>query len=231
MSTDPEKTTFGITVDRTPTPAVSMPNEKEFESHGSSNHPYSQKPAQDSSRPRSSDTLTDSPDHNPANPFSAFYAHPHARRSAEALDTGAKPQQTYLHPSAAAATTTPHKHAHAHVTESDVESGLNVPVSAATTQTNLSGMPSVCIAPSKECAMWPSRQTLLQQRKAEKRSRRRCDLFGSLTKRQKLLVQILIALVVVGAAVGVGVGISRAVGGGVWSGNGQTKQLPQDHDN
>ena len=42
-------------------------------------------------------------------------------------------------------------------------------------------------------------------------------------------VYLAIALFVVAAAVGLGVGISRAVGGGVWSGNGQSKQIPANN--
>jgi len=50
--------------------------------------------------------------------------------------------------------------------------------------------------------------------------------FSELTKKQKLWVKIFIALFVLAAAVGLGVGISRAVGGGVWAGNGHNKQIP-----
>jgi hypothetical protein len=38
--------------------------------------------------------------------------------------------------------------------------------------------------------------------------------------------KIIIALLVIGAAVGLGVGISRAVGGGVWAGDGRSKEIP-----
>ena len=45
-----------------------------------------------------------------------------------------------------------------------------------------------------------------------------------LTRRQRIWVKILIALIIVGAAVGIGVGVSRAVGSGVWKNiNSQTK--------
>ncbi|KAI9704136.1 MAG: hypothetical protein M1836_006997 [Candelina mexicana] len=50
------------------------------------------------------------------------------------------------------------------------------------------------------------------------KKQRRCNSMRNLTKKQKLWVQLLIALVIVATAVGIGVGISRAVGGGVVKG-------------
>jgi hypothetical protein len=66
---------------------------------------------------------------------------------------------------------------------------------------------------------------VLDQRKTTKRTRG-CKLFKNLTTKQRLWVKIIIALILVAAAVGLGVGISRAVGGGVWAGNGQNKEIP-----
>ena len=40
--------------------------------------------------------------------------------------------------------------------------------------------------------------------------------WSRLSKKQRILAHILIALIIVGGAVGIGVGISKAVGGGVW---------------
>jgi hypothetical protein len=82
------------------------------------------------------------------------------------------------------------------------------------------------IEPTKDCTMWPSRVALKAKAKEEK-AKRSWNPLVRLNKRQKLLAQIAIALLIVGAAVGIGVGVSRAVGGGVWSGNGQTKQIPK----
>ncbi|KAI9777746.1 MAG: hypothetical protein M1835_005162 [Candelina submexicana] len=50
------------------------------------------------------------------------------------------------------------------------------------------------------------------------KKQRRCHPMRNLTKKQKLWVQLLIALVIVATAVGIGVGISKAVGGGVVKG-------------
>lgn len=139
---------------------------------------------------------------DPTNPYSAFYKHPEARRS---LDANSAPQSK----------------THLGVTtyERDVEAG--VPLSAATTQqpkTSVDGR-------IKECTMWPSRQAVMDQRKTARRTRG-CAFFRNLTNKQRLWAKIVIALLVVAAAVGLGVGISRAVGGGVWAGQGKSKEIP-----
>lgn len=79
----------------------------------------------------------------------------------------------------------------------------------------------------KHCQMWPTKDELHAQAKHEKRQNG-CFCFRKLTRKQRLAAQILIALLVIGMAVGIGVGISRAVGGGVWAGEHQTKTIPQD---
>lgn len=72
--------------------------------------------------------------------------------------------------------------------------------------------------------MWPSRVTLQQRAIQEKRAKS-WNPMCRLTKKQKLAAQIIIALAIVGAAVGIGVGVSKAVHGGVWSGQGQSKPI------
>ncbi|KAH8731420.1 hypothetical protein GQ44DRAFT_327794 [Phaeosphaeriaceae sp. PMI808] len=139
-----------------------------------------------------------------SNPYSAFYKHPEARRS---MDASSAPQsKTRLDVSSL---------------ERDVEAGP--PLSAATTQQPKSSVDGRV----KECTMWPSRQAVIDQRKTYKRTRG-CNLFKNLTNKQRLWVKIIIALVVVAAAVGLGVGISRAVGGGVWAGQGRSKEIPHN---
>lgn len=139
-----------------------------------------------------------------SNPYSAFYKHPTARRS---LDASSAPQSK--------------THLDVITAERDIEAGL--PLSAATTQnpkTSVDGR-------VKECTMWPSRQAVMDQRKTYKRTRG-CNLFKNLTSKQRLWAKIIIALIVVAAAVGLGVGISRAVGGGVWAGQGRSKEIPHN---
>jgi hypothetical protein len=139
-----------------------------------------------------------------SNPYSAFYKHPEARRS---MDANSAPQSK--------------THLGIHAFERDMEAGL--PLSAATTQQPKSSVDGRV----KECTMWPSKQAVMDQRKTYKRSRG-CNLFKNLTSKQRLWAKIIIALIVVAAAVGLGVGISRAVGGGVWAGQGKSKEIPHN---
>lgn len=84
--------------------------------------------------------------------------------------------------------------------------------------------------------MWPSRQTLLQSRMAEKKRKRETkwcggcgpvkDYWATYTPRQKLLIKILLALLVVGAATAIGVGISIAVHAPVYANPNHTQQIP-----
>jgi hypothetical protein len=138
-----------------------------------------------------------------ANPFSAFYKHPEARRS---MDGSTQPSKTHLDVA---------------VYERDIEAGL--PLSAATTQN-----PKLSVdGRVKECTMWPSRQAMVEKKKLHQRARG-CNLFRGLTDKQRLWAKIAIALFVVAAAVALGVGISRAVGGGVWSVDGSNKKIPNN---
>lgn len=141
-----------------------------------------------------------------SNPYSAFYKHPDARRS---IDNVSAPQSK--------------THLQINTFEHDLEAG--VPLSAATTQQ----LPKVSVdgrvREVKECTMWPSRQAVLEKRKDHKR-KKGCTPFQGLSSKQRLWIKIIIALLVIGAAVGLGVGISRAVGGGVWAGDGKSKEIP-----
>jgi len=143
-----------------------------------------------------------------SNPYSAFYKHPDARRS---FDNASAPQSK--------------THLEINTFERDLEAGA--PLSAATTQQ----LPKVSVdgrvREVKECTMWPSRQAVLEKRKVHKRQKG-CNLFQGLNTKQRLWIKIIIALLVIGAAVGLGVGISRAVGGGVWAGDGKSKEIPHN---
>lgn len=135
-----------------------------------------------------------------SNPYSAFYKHPDARRSMDGASPTSKPTLQVS------------------VYERDTEAGH--PLSAATTQA-----PKVSVdGRVKECTMWPSRQTILERKKMNQRAKG-CNLFRSLSTKQRLWVKIFIALLVIAAAVGLGLGISKAVGGGIWKGRGQTTHI------
>ncbi|RYN24738.1 hypothetical protein AA0115_g7948 [Alternaria tenuissima] len=143
---------------------------------------------------------------DPSNPYSAFYKHPEAlRETRHSLNESAPQSKTHLGVG---------------VHEHDLEGG--VPLSVASTQ-----QPSKHSVDGrvKECTMWPTRQAVLDKRKSYQR-KRGCAFFRNLTNKQRMWAKIIIALLVIGAAVGLGVGISRAVGGGVWAGDGRSKEIP-----
>ena len=78
--------------------------------------------------------------------------------------------------------------------------------------------------PKKDCTVWPHQSTLKQRSKDMKR-RRGCMLFRRLTRKQRIIAQIVIAVLIVGAAIGIGIGVSKAVGAGVWKNNNQQSQI------
>lgn len=83
--------------------------------------------------------------------------------------------------------------------------------------------------------MWPSRQTLKQKKKEERKLKRdqrgfaACapvmNKWSTLSKKQRLLVKIAIAIFLVGIAVAIGVGISVAVKGDYYVSNGHSKDI------
>ncbi|KAK0261794.1 hypothetical protein LTR91_024446 [Friedmanniomyces endolithicus] len=89
----------------------------------------------------------------------------------------------------------------------------------------------VSVEHSKECTMWPSKQTLMQDKAAarQKKNSRKgyagCAparaWWAQFDRRHKLVMKVLIALFVVGAIVGICVGISVAVHGTYYSNSGQ----------
>lgn len=115
--------------------------------------------------------------------------------------------------------------------EKDLEAGVVTPLAAQDENPFTSKISVEC---NKECAMWPSRQTLVDKHKAEKRQRRgrkRCgcgpvvDFWARFNARQKLIIKIVIALLVVGAMIGIGVGISIAVNGTVYVSDDKSSQV------
>ncbi|KAK4971126.1 hypothetical protein LTR28_013796 [Elasticomyces elasticus] len=208
MSSD-EKTTFGATIDP---PSNAHPL---LRSNSQSDTPLTLTPTATRQSTIPTDITLNMP---PPNPHSPFYAHPCTRTSLEQLRNASK---THLDIYETAATP-------------DLEAGGGTYTPFASSTTDLPPHYSNGGA-AKECAVWPSKQTLKQQQLLERRRRRpcaRCYCCGFMqgwSKKQRLLFQLLIALFVVAAAVGLGVGISRAVGGGVWAGNSHTRPIPTDH--
>ena len=123
------------------------------------------------------------------------------------------------------------------VNEKDLESGVQTPLTAGG-EHPFAGKVSVDC--NKECRMWPSKQTLMQTRKAEKKKRRDqqwcggCgplhDFWARFTKRQKLFLKIALALFLLGVVVAIAVGITVAVNGTVYVSQGHQEQIPQPGD-
>jgi len=67
-----------------------------------------------------------------------------------------------------------------------------------------------------ECQMWPGQEHWRKKAKAAKVDRSRCGCMARMSKRNRLLVQLLIGLLIVGIGVAVGFGISKPLGAGVW---------------
>jgi len=70
-----------------------------------------------------------------------------------------------------------------------------------------------------DSAVWPGQKALKMKKKAMKVQRNKgslCGCMAGFSKKTRIWIKIVIALLVVGTAIGVGVGVSRAVGGGFW---------------
>ncbi|TKA27738.1 hypothetical protein B0A50_04839 [Salinomyces thailandicus] len=122
--------------------------------------------------------------------------------------------------------------------EKDLESGHVTPLTTADDENPFTS--KISVDRNVECRMWPSRQTLTQQKQAEKQKRRQIRGWAGCAplrqwwssrfdRRQRLWVKIAIALFLVGVAVALGVGISKAVHGTYYS-SGNGKQEVGDVD-
>ncbi|KAJ9158285.1 hypothetical protein NKR19_g3498 [Coniochaeta hoffmannii] len=76
-----------------------------------------------------------------------------------------------------------------------------------------------CTRGGPECQVWPGQDHWRRKAKAAKRQRRTCTCLSHLSKRNRIIVKILIGLLVIGVAVGVGVGISKPLGARIWHPN------------
>lgn len=68
---------------------------------------------------------------------------------------------------------------------------------------------------TNDCEMWPGKDHWKRKAKAAK-MKRSCNCLAHLSKRNRIIVKILIGLLIIGIAVGVGVGISKPLGAGIW---------------
>ncbi|RKU46020.1 hypothetical protein DL546_008276 [Coniochaeta pulveracea] len=132
--------------------------------------------------------------------------------SRETLNSNAPTEKDHRRPSDVSLPTT----AHANPFDSDIEAIIShaegpngVPLSTQSTRRG------------PNCQVWPSASDWKQKAKEQKMSGRKCNCLGHLSKRNRIIVKILIGLLIVGTAVGVGLGVSKSLGYGVWK--------PHDH--
>jgi len=96
------------------------------------------------------------------------------------------------------------------------ESKVNIKIYEQDLEAGSRIVPSSDISRTKtECTVWPGKRQLIEKRMKMERNRG-CNPMRNLSKKQKLWIKILIAMVIVGAAVGLGIGISKATGSGVF---------------
>ncbi|KAI4166806.1 MAG: hypothetical protein LQ343_007746 [Gyalolechia ehrenbergii] len=88
--------------------------------------------------------------------------------------------------------------------EKDLEKGITIHTNPVRSTQSLPSHPNNTHKPSLLC-------------KSEARNQRR-GCFPNLTKKQRIAVHMLIALLFVGAVTGLGVGVSKAMGTGIWKG-------------
>ena len=121
--------------------------------------------------------------------------------------------------------------------EKDLEAGVQTPLQPGEPFTG-----KVSVDCNKECKMWPSKQTLMQSKMAEKKRKRNdkicggctgpvMEFWGRFTKRQKLSIKIAFGLFLVGVIVAIAVGITVVVNGTVYSSEGQTHKIPDPNSN
>lgn len=112
--------------------------------------------------------------------------------------------------------------------EKDLEAGLAIH------QTDTAPFSSkVSLDCNKECKMWPSKQTLMEKKKAEKKKQRDgkvcapvVEFWESKTARQRLIIKVVSTLLVLGVVVAIAVGITIAVKGTVYVTDNRTAKIP-----
>ena len=81
---------------------------------------------------------------------------------------------------------------------------------------------------TEKSPVWPCRSQLLRQ-ESEMRRSRSCGPFKDMSKKQKLITQILLALLVIGAGFGLGIGVAKATNSGIYkNSNSQTSIAGSD---
>ena len=69
-----------------------------------------------------------------------------------------------------------------------------------------------CQQPDADCQVWPGQEHWKRKAKAAKVDRSLCGCVAKMTKRNRILLQVLILVLIVGIAVSIGFGISKPLG-------------------
>ncbi|KAK4212334.1 hypothetical protein QBC37DRAFT_194692 [Rhypophila decipiens] len=73
-----------------------------------------------------------------------------------------------------------------------------------------------CTKGGTDCHVWPGQEHWRRKAKAAKMSRHNCNCLAHLSKRNRIIVKLLIGFLIIGIAVGVGFGVSKPLGAGIW---------------
>ncbi|KAJ4398730.1 hypothetical protein N0V85_006207 [Neurospora sp. IMI 360204] len=75
-----------------------------------------------------------------------------------------------------------------------------------------------------DCQVWPGQDHWKQKAKDAKMNRHTCNCLAQMSKRNRIIVKVMIGLLVIGAAVGVGFGVSKPLGAGIWKSESQNSR-------
>ncbi|KAI6090949.1 hypothetical protein F4821DRAFT_13263 [Hypoxylon rubiginosum] len=98
--------------------------------------------------------------------------------------------------------------------DTDIEAMMPVKSSEHLNKTSSTGN-----SKQSDCQVWPGQDHWRRKARAAKINNRSCQCMARLSKRNRIIVKILIVFLIVGIAVGVGLGISKPLGAGIWQPN------------
>ncbi|KAK3402444.1 hypothetical protein B0T20DRAFT_449539 [Sordaria brevicollis] len=75
-----------------------------------------------------------------------------------------------------------------------------------------------------DCQVWPGQDHWKQKAKDAKMNRHTCNCLAQMSKRNRIIVKVMIGLLVIGLAVGVGFGVSKPLGAGIWKSESQNQR-------
>ncbi|CAK7565128.1 MAG: hypothetical protein SEPTF4163_003037 [Sporothrix epigloea] len=100
--------------------------------------------------------------------------------------------------------------------DTDIEAMITYSTTEGTLKYNdINGRRSMGCRGLSESQVWPG-QGHWKRKAREQRMNRSCSCLSQLSKRNRLIVNLLIGLLIVGAAVGIGLGISKPLGAAIW---------------